>query len=119
MQKATSTKEARGCHMCCNTYEKDLSTKSERDGEAQTMYQTAHCNTLQRTATHCNICNTLQHRGVSRASDTNMPGNSLQHTQHTATHCNAYEGGVFHESASDPAYTMYSKQNKHNVDVNI
>jgi superfamily II DNA/RNA helicase len=70
------------------------------------------CNTLQRTAAHCNTlqhtaarCNTLQH---SPSIYVHRPGraargdivrervacSTLQHTQHTAAHCNALQHNV-------------------------
>ena len=69
-------------------------------GQAATYYNTstatccytlqhAHCNTLQRTATHCNT------QIASRGSETTQQRAKLQHTathtlQHTATHCNTH-----------------------------
>jgi len=68
----------------------------------QHYYSAVHCNTLQRTVTHCN---TLQHVWDNSSHTLNMQHyysavhcNTLQHTtthcntlQHTATHCNTCE----------------------------
>ena len=81
-----------------------------RTNETRTLYatQTAHCNTLQRTATQCNTRHELytQHK-----QHTATHCNILQHTethcstlQHTATHCNTLQ---------HTARTLYAIQTTH------
>ena len=71
---------------------------------ASVVHQESHCNTLQHTATHCNthvplvesiLSASIQLRN-SAASYMFVKSNALQHTAHTATHCNTLQHTATH-----------------------